>query len=453
MSCFKAYDIRGVWGRDLTAETAYCVGRCLPALLGATRVLVGRDARLSSPAMFAALTRGLTEAGASVDDMGLCTTPAVYYCTAEYGYDASVMITASHNAKEYNGLKISRRGALPVGEDSGLRELEAMTQRPLPPAAAVPGELRPVEYLDAYAAYHRAHLGSLEGLRVVVDCSNGMAGLLARRIFGDAQVTYLYENPDGSFPNHPPNPLLPEAAVPLQRAVREQGADIGVLFDGDADRAAFTDGSGRFIRPDMLTGILAEHYLEQEPGAPVLCDIRTSRGVTEHIARLGGVPHLWKVGHAFAKVKLRELKAIVGGELAGHYYFREFHHCDSALLCADIVLTRLAAAKRAGKTFADLLAPIDVYANSGECNYVTERKDEAIAALRAWVERQPAPPQRFLDFDGIRCDWPDWWFNLRKSNTEPYLRLILEARDASLLAEKKALLERLLNPFLMEPTA
>lgn len=446
MGAFHAYDIRGVWNADFDADTVYRVGRCLPALLGADRVLVGRDARASSPELLAALSRGLAEAGADVDDAGLCTTPATYWLCAERGYPAAVMITASHNAKEYNGLKISRKGALPVGVDSGLKELEAMIAGGLPPKAAKPGAVRELPgALDDYVRFQSLFAPDLSGLRVVFDCSSGVGALVARRLYGDG-AAYLNEELDGSFPNHPPNPLLPEATAALSAEVARSGADLGVIFDGDADRVAFVDETGAFVRPDTMTAVLAEHYLEEEPGARVLCDIRTSRGVTERIAALGGEPHLWKVGHAFAKVKLRELGAVCGGELAGHYYFRDFHCCDSAMLCASIVLGRAAAAKREGRRFSDLVRAIDAYANSGECNYTVPDKDGALAAVRAWADSLP-PPDRVLGFDGVRYDWPDWWFNVRKSNTEPYLRLIVEARTPALLAERRAQIEAVLRPF------
>ena len=428
---FHAYDIRGVWGVDFDAGVVYRVGRCLPGLLGAARVLVGRDARTSSPEIFDALVRGLTEAGADVDDMGLCTTPMTYFFTGERGYEAAVMITASHNPKEYNGLKISRKGALPVGADSGLPELGRRIEGELPPPAPKPGSVRRLDLAEDYLAFHRRWASDLSGLNIVVDCSNGMAGLLARRLFGEGEgISYLNETPDGSFPNHPPNPLLPEATAQLSAEVVRRGADLGVIFDGDADRVAFVDGTGAFVRPDVMTAVLAERFLAREPGAAVLCDIRTSRGVTERVAALGGVPHLWKVGHAFAKVKLRELRAPCGGEL-----------------CAEIVLARAAAAKKEGRSFADLVREIDVYANSGECNYTVPDKDGALAAVRAWVATLP-PPDRALDFDGVRFDWPDWWFNVRKSNTEPYLRLIAEARTPELLAARKAEIEAVVRPFL-----
>jgi phosphomannomutase len=210
----------------------------------------------------------------------------------------------------------------------------------------------------------------------------------------------------------------------------------------------FVDERGEFVRPDIITGILAEYYLEKEPGKPVLCDIRTSRGVTEYVAKLGGVPHLWKVGHAFAKVKLRELGAIVGGELAGHYYFRDFFCCDSAFLCAMLVLGVVAKVKQEGRSFSDLLKAIDPYANTGECNYTIEEKDAAIDAVIEAAKQEFGVPSTFLDFDGVRCEWPTWWFNIRKSNTEPYLRLVAEAQTENELAERKAFIENVLKNFI-----
>jgi len=447
MSAFKAYDIRGEYGVDFDADTVYRIGRVLPSLLDAKTVLVGRDDRASSPEIHAALCRGITEAGADVDDMGLATTPMSYFFTGERGYAAAVMITASHNPPHHNGLKISRRGALPVGGDSGLRELEALIGQPLPAPSATPGTVRRIEVLPDYVAFLRQRLPDLDGLRFAIDVSNGMAGLVVRDVFGD-QAAYLNEAVDGTFPSHSPNPLDPAATVQLREFVAAGGYDLGVIFDGDADRVMFVDGQGHFVRPDLLIAVLAKYYLAREPGAGILCDIRTSRGVTAAISRLGGVTHLWKVGHAFAKVRLRELNAVVGGELAGHYYFREFHSCDAAVLCAQIVLGVVAAAKKRGQSFARLLSEIDIYANSGECNYTVERKAEAMTALRQWAYRD-TPPALELDFDGYRFEWPGWWFNVRPSNTEPYLRLIWEAKDAATLADRRAATEAILAPFLV----
>ena len=450
MSAFKAYDIRGVYGKDFTAETVYRIGRELPSLLNASRVLVGRDARPSSPEIFRALCRGITEAGAEVDDMGLCTTPMTYYFTGRRGYDAAVMITASHNPTEYNGLKISRTGALPVGGDSGLKELEERVMRggkrradAAHTPSAAPHSINTIDVVAEYCDFLKGQLPNLEGLDMAMDCSNGMAALLVHDVFGTLPH-YLFDTIDGTFPNHSPNPLEESATQPLRDYVLEKGLDIGVIFDGDADRVMFVDERGRFVRPDLLIALLAEYYLKRESGATVLFDVRTSRGVKEAIERMGGKSYMWKVGHAFAKVKLRELNAIVGGELAGHYYFRDFYCCDSAMLCAGIVLGVVAEAKRYGKTFSRLLADIDVYANTGECNHVIENKREAMEALRAWAGRQ-GTPTAFYDFDGYRFEWDDWWFSVRPSNTEPYLRTICEARTPELLAQKQREIETILE--------
>ncbi len=446
MGAFKAYDIRGVYGTDFNAETVYRIGREIPVLLGASCVLVGRDARVSSPEIFAELVRGINDSGADVDSLGLCTTPMTYYFTGLRGYEAAVMITASHNGPEYNGLKISRKGALPVGCDSGLKDLERMIATPVRPVAQKRGVLREVDEHGTYVEFLKRNLPDISGLKTYIDCSSGMASLLVHDLFDGFDVDFIYDEIDGTFSKHSPNPLLEETSKELRGRVVETSADMGVIFDGDADRVMFIDEKGRFIRPDLITALLAEYYLAREPGSSVLCDIRTSRGVTEDIIRRGGVPHLWKVGHAFAKVKLREINAIVGGELAGHYYFRDFFCCDAAMLCAEIVMGVVAKAVRNGKTFSDLLAGVDVYSNTGECNFTIEKKAEAIQALATWAESGDRPIRKY-DFDGLRYEWTDWWFNVRPSNTEPYLRVIAEARDATLLKEKKAEIDSILALF------
>ena len=446
MSAFKAYDIRGVYGKDFNADTVYRIGRALPVLLNASCVLVGRDARTSSPEIFDALVRGITDSGADVDDIGLCTTPTVYYFTGLHVYAAAVMITASHNAPSHNGLKISRKGALPVGADSGLKDLERMIGEPERAVAETKGVVRALDVHGVYLAFLKSKLPDLSGLSACVDCGSGMAALFARDVFGSEAVDFIYETVDGTFAEHSPNPLLEETPAELRAIVKEKGLHMGVIFDGDADRVMFVDERGTFVRPDLIIALLADYYLKQEPGSAVLCDIRTSRGVTEAIVRLGGVPHLWKVGHAFAKVKLREIGAVVGGELAGHYYFRDFFNCDAAILCAEIVMGVVAQAVRAGGSFSELLADVDIYSNTGECNYTISDKTEAIQALAEWAESGEAPTQKY-DFDGLRYEWPDWWFNVRPSNTEPYLRLIVEADTPELLAEKKAAIDAILAKY------
>lgn len=434
MKAFKAYDIRGVYGRDLTGDAVYRIGFHLPGLLQAERVLVGYDCRESTPEIFKELSRGIMDSGNIVVDMGLATTPMVYYATASHGFDASVQITASHNPREYNGLKISRGGALPVGYDTGLKELEELVQHaPLQPAAFRGSTLMLPGIRDEYVSFLTGFLEDIKGLRIAVDCSNGMASLIARDVLGEG-VRYMFDTMDGSFPNHPPNPLEEENTDQLRKMVTEEGLDAGVIFDGDGDRVMFVDEKGRFVRPDIITAVLALHFLGSEKGR-VLHDVRTSRGVIEFIERMGGRPFMWKVGHSHAKMKMREIGAVYGGELAGHYYFRDFYNCDSGMLAAVLVLDILAWRNARGLSFSSLVDSIDLYSNSGEINFRTEDKTGVMELLREHFAGDEEPVA-FYDFDGYRLEFARWWFNVRPSNTEPYLRLVVEADDEEMLSSK-----------------
>ena len=445
MSFFKAYDMRGKFGVDFDLDTVWRVGRWLPVVLGVRRVLVGRDARLTSDAVRDALCRGLVESGCAVDDMGLATTPMVYFFTAQMGYEASVQITASHNPADHNGLKVSKAAAVPVGYETGIGELERRVGSGELPPLVEGGCVREVVYRDAFVAWLRERKGDLSGLRFAVDCSDGVAGLIARDVLGEGPL-YLNEVPDGRFPNHAPNPLDVENCEQLMAAVKAGALDVGVIFDGDADRVMFVDETGAFIQPDYLIPIIARRYLRQEPGATVIHDIRTSRGAIEALRADGAKTVMGKVGHAFAKVALRELGAVCGGELAGHYYFRDFFCCDSGELAALVVLEAIAEAKRNGVSFSQMMVPIMCYANSSETNFTVQEKDAAIAAVLDALAVFGAPDARY-DFDGVRIEYADWWVNVRKSNTEPYLRLIVEARDAEMLAARMALLKEVVSAF------
>lgn len=449
MGYFKAYDIRGVYGKDFGRDEVYRIGRHLPALLDADRVVIGRDARLSSPEIFNTLSAGITESGADVYDMGLATTPMVYFATAHGGFPASVQITASHNGPEYNGLKISRAAALPVGIDSGLDELRNRVETAtLPPVSSHAGAVHSYTAKADYLSFLRRYMEDTSGLRFGVDCSNGMASILIRDLVG-TDVPVIFETLDGSFREHSPNPLAPGSSEPLEQLVREQGLDVGIVFDGDADRVMFVDECARFIRPDLITAVLARYvtartFLCNESATPenppvILHDIRTSRGVTEYIRQLGATPYMWKVGHAFAKVKMREIGAVIGGELAGHYYFRDFFCCDSAMLAMLIVLNVCAALKKEGRTFSELIADFDRYHNSGEINIVMPDEDKPLAIKRLREHFSAIEtPLAFFDFDGERLEFADWWYNVRPSNTEPYLRLVIEANAADLLEKRVA---------------
>ena len=448
MKAFKAYDFRGVYGKDFTRDDVRKIGYFLPQLLNTQTILVGRDVRTSSDEIFEALCEGINDQGADVHSIGLATTPMVYYATAALGYDGSVQITASHNPKQYNGLKISRTGALPVGSESGLKELERMvTEDPvIPKQGSQRGSVSMIEIKDTYIDFLRTYTPDITNLRLTVDCSNGMANLLVKDLLGTIP-DYLYDTLDGTFPNHEPNPLEEENVVDLIRAVKSSGSDLGIIFDGDADRVMFVDDTGRFVQPDIITAVLGEYFLKKHGPGTVLQDIRTSRSTTEHLERLGATVYTGKVGHSFAKMKMREMDAIFGGELAGHYYFRDFYNCDSGMLACLIVLQVMKDLHDQGRTFSSLIDAITVYATSGEMNFKIENKEGAIKALVSTAIDE-ATPSRVLDIDGYRVEFPDWWFNVRQSNTEPYLRLVVEAKTESLLNERILMLKGVLSPFL-----
>lgn len=444
MKAFKAYDIRGVYNKDFNKDDVYKVGYFLPKLLNTKKVMVGRDVRETSDEVFEYLAKGINDAGADVYNIGLSTTPMVYFSTAKHGFDASVMITASHNPKEYNGLKVSKTDALPVGYESGLAELEKMMASQNVEPASIKGKIIDFDARTSYLEFFNQYKPNLSTLNVSIDCSNGMGGLLIRDILGDSPH-YIYEELDGTFPNHEPNPLIEDNVADLKKVVAEKQSDIGIIFDGDADRVMFVDEKSNFIPPDLIIAVLGHYLLKKEKGN-VLQDIRTSKAVKEYLAKLGGNIHMWKVGHAFAKLKLREIKAIYGGELAGHYYYRDFYNCDSGILTALIILHVLNELKEKGKTLSSLITEIKAYYNSGEINFKIENKQGAMDKVKEHFE-QLEKPTAFYDFDGYRMEFSDWWFNIRPSNTEPYLRLVMEAKTESMLNEKLTIMKQIINTF------
>jgi phosphomannomutase len=439
MGIFKSYDIRGIWDTQWNGATARSIGQHLPHLLDARRIAVGRDVRLSSEEVFRELARGITEAGCDVADIGLCDTPAVYFATAHFDMDGSVMITASHNPPEYNGLKVSRRSAVPVGYETGLAELEKRVASGVPPARpANPGKVSDLNIRPAYLAHLARFRSDLSRLKAVIDCSNGMAGLFLRDVLHGTGLRYtlMFDEPDGRFPNHPPNPLVEENLAALKSRVRQERADLGICFDGDADRVMFVDETGAFISPDLLIGFLGTYYFtlhpERRDGASRIMtyDVRSSRGVVEFLRSLGAEPTMCKVGHSFAKKLLRDTDGIAGGELAGHYYFRENFFCDSGIIAALIVLEVLCAAV---VPFSRAVSEIGRYFFSGEINFTVSNGPEILQHVKS-----DFPEGTLTDLDGIRIDFPDWWFNLRVSNTEPLLRLVVEAGTQERLEERKS---------------
>lgn len=440
--------MRGTFGTDFDLETAYKVGRALPKVVKGGKWLVGRDCRVTSAAIRDALVKGLSEAGAKVTDLGLCTTPMVYYFTATDGFDGSVMITASHNPPSDNGLKVSMRTALPVGYANGLNEVESIVAADNSDYAeakrrneteVVDGKFvsRYVEFLKSKLTANFSFSASSHPLKIGIDCSNGMASLLVHDVFPDAVV--INDTLDGSFPNHSPNPLKAEAREQIAALVRERKLDCGIIFDGDADRAMFVDENGGFIQPDYLIPIIASTFGDAG-GSRIIHDVRTSRGSIEMIREMGCEPVMVPVGHAFAKPKMRETGAVCGGELAGHYYFREFFGCDSAFLAAIHVLAAFARfrleVENGVSTFSEMMKPIiSRYANSGELNFKVEDKDAAIDRVLAFAAANLPLEVLRSTMDGIRIEYDEGWINVRKSNTEPYLRLIVEAKTEPLMQE------------------
>jgi phosphomannomutase len=436
MKAFKAYDIRGVWGTDLNEEIAYRIGYFLPEVLPAKTYLVGRDMRLSSDTVFANLANGLRDRGVNVESVGLSTTPMIYWATAKYGYEASVMITASHNPSNHNGMKISAKDAKPVGYDTGLNKLEKLVESDIKPVPVdKPGTISEINLYSEYVEFQQQFMGNLDNLKVAIDCSNGASNIFIKRLLGETPY-YINDTLDGRFPGHEPNPLEAENQEQIKELVKKNKCDIGLLFDGDADRITFIDEKGQFISPDLIIAFLGNYFLgEKKQKGIVLQDIRSSRAIQEYLGKLYNAKvETWRVGRAYAALKLRELDGCFGGELAGHYYFRDFYYSDSGIMAALLVLRLLSQFKAQGKSMSMIIKEISGYHNSGEINFTIEKKKEAMDAVRDHFMNLEKP-ERFLDFDGYRLDYHDWWLNIRPSNTEPYLRFLCEAKDEKKLKE------------------
>ena len=431
---FKAYDVRGIYPAELDEAGAYAVGRAYVDEFRPERLAVGRDMRLSAPSMAHAVIEGAADGGAEVLDLGLVGTEMLYFAVGELGLDGGVMVTASHNPKQYTGMKVVRRGALPVGGESGLLDVR---DRALAGdwRDATRGTVRREDVWDAFVerVLSFVDVDALRPLRVVIDAANGMAGAMLPPVLERLpmlEVVRCYFEPDGSFPNHEPNPLLPENREFIVRKTREEGADFGVAFDGDADRCFFVDDAGEFVPGDFTTALFAEQILEREPGGKVIYDVRASWAVPEAIEAAGGVPLVNRVGHAFIKQRMREESAVFGGEVSAHYYFRDFSQADSGtvpfLLMAELV-------SRRGR-LSEVLAPLRArYFITGELN--TPVAD--VAAKLRELEERFGPEGRVSHLDGLSVEADDWHFNVRPSNTEPLLRLNLEARSQELMDAKR----------------
>lgn len=435
---FKAYDVRGIYPEQINEKMARKIGRAFPHVLDdadracGNTVVVSRDMRSHSEPLQKALIEGLRESGLDVLDIGLATTPMNYFAVGHLKASGGVQVTASHNPAKYNGFKFSRHGARPVSGDSGIPLLEKLSKEEEPTLSLHPGKLEQGEIFDAYCDHLMTLLERPEGakkLKVVVDAANGM-GAIYRPLLERAGIELipLYFELDGTFPNHEANPLKLENLQDLCAAVREHGADLGVSFDGDADRAAFVDEHGEPVGNDLTTALIAGEVLEHDPGKPIVYDLRSSRAVAEYIHEKGGKPVRERVGHSFIKATMRAGGAAFGGELAGHYYFKANYTADCAVLAVFEVFNLL---WKTGKTFSELVAPLKRYSKSEETNFQVEDKQGKMDML---AERYSDGEIDYLD--GITVQYEDWWFNVRPSNTEPYLRLVTEASSPEQLDEK-----------------
>lgn len=441
---FHSYDLRGIYNDDFNKDDVYKIGFFIPQLLDTKKVVVGRDIRLSSPEIHEYLIKGITDAGADVDDIGLATTPMVYFATAKYGYKAGVQITASHNPAKYNGLKISKENALPVGYDTGLNLLEKMVLTGEIIPAKIKGKVNERDIRKDYIDFQKNISIDFKNLKIGVDCSNGAVNVILKDIWADAPL-YINDVPDGNFPCHEPNPLLPENTRQMQEFVKTNKCDIGLVFDGDADRVVFVDDKGRHVPPDLIIAVAGLYFFgEQKRQGFVIQDIRTSKSVGEFLKQFNAETYTWKVGRAHAAPKLRELQGLFGGEYAGHYYFKDFFFSDSGILAASVILHVAGNLKKEGKKFSDLIDQIRKYENSGEINFTVNDKPAAIKRVTEYFINLEKP-LKIMDFDGYRIEYADWWFNIRPSNTEPYLRLLLEAKSKDLLNEKLEIITKLIN--------
>src|SRR5919206_2329499 len=447
-SIFKAYDIRGVYPENLDEDVARDIGRAFVKHLDlqGSRVVVARDMRLSGEALEKAFIEGVTEAGADVLDIGLVSTDALYFAVGHLGEPGGAMITASHNPKEYNGLKLCREDAIALSGDEGIFQIrDLILSDELPQPQEYSGSVEEDDITAEYAKHCLSFINTegLRPLKIVVDAGNGMAGKMLPPIFEGLPFEYvpMYFELDGSFPNHPPNPIDPETMGELQERVLAEGADFGAAFDGDADRVFIVDEKGETISGDLLATLVAKNVLEKEPGATIIYSAVCSKALPELVRREGGKPIRTKAGHSIIKPQMRKNDAAFGGEHSGHFYFRDNYFADSGII-AMLTVAELVA--RQEEPISELLAPIDPYVRSGELNFEVEDQDATLEKIEEHYAKQEGAEIDHLD--GLTVDFGDWWFNLRPSNTEPLLRLNVEASDSATMEQRRdELLELMRN--------
>ena len=426
---FKAYDVRGIYGETFTNELAYKIGRAFATFLKCKTVVVGRDMRPHSMPLFNELARGLNEQGVNVIALGICSTPMCYHACGTLQADASIMITASHNPAEWNGMKFTRAQSVPISGATGIADLETLVATEAFAApAATPGTISDYDIMPEYKALvaTRAHVST--PIKIVADMGNSVGTIEATTIDSFIDIDAMYEELDGTFPNHEANPLKADTLVDLQAKVRAGTYDFGVSFDGDADRVGFVDEKGDIVPMDMITALIAEDLLSEEKGV-IFYDLRSSWSVKEVIEENGGTPLMSRVGHAFIKQQMRDHNAIFAGELSGHYYFRDNFFTESsamAVLCVANIVSKT------GKKLSELVAPIQRYFASGEINSTVEDSDAVLDMIR-----NDYSDGKMFELDGVSSEYDDWWLNVRTSNTEPLVRLNLEAKTEALMAAKR----------------
>jgi phosphomannomutase len=426
---FKAYDIRGIYGDTVNEEMALKIGRAFVTFLKCKKVVVGRDMRPHSGPLFEALTKGITMQGADVIDLGLCTSPMSYYANGTLGADAGIMITASHNPGEWNGFKLSREKAIPISGDTGIGDIEKIVNdESFDKEAETHGTVSKHGVIDEYCEHVRKQADLKRPIVIVADMANSMGILEAEAFEGIMEVDPLFNHLDGTFPNHEANPLNHATLTTLQERVKNGSCDFGIAFDGDADRCGFVDENGVIIPMDLITALISEDLLSRDKGV-MLYDLRSSWAVKEVISENGGTPMMSRVGHAFIKEQMRDNNAIFAGELSGHYYFRDNFFTESSSMAAICVANIVS---KSDKPLSELIKPIKRYYASGEINSKVEDTDVVLDNLRKKYN-----DGNMLELDGVSVEYDDWWFNVRASNTEPYIRLNLEAKTPEMMEEKR----------------
>lgn len=442
---FKAYDIRGVFPQDLNEEVAYLIGRAYIQFLNKNepKIVVGRDNRLSSDNLFKNLVKGLVDQGANVTDIGLSTTPLLYFSTAYFNFDGGISITASHNPGEYNGFKLVREKAIPISGQTGIYEIRDLVSAGNF-SSQKKGKIATKEVLNDYKKFNldQFDLKKIKPFKIIIDTANSVSGIVAQRILEglNCEIKYLFLELNGNFPNHLPDPLKKENTEILRQTVKKEKANLGVAFDGDGDRIIFIDENGEQVDGDLIIALLSQMILKENPGEKIIYDIRSSNVVPETIKKSGGIPIIERIGHSFIKEAMRKENALFAGELSGHYYHKDHFFCECPFFVLFKILEELSQSQ---KTLSEIISPFKKYFSSGEINFKVEDKEGLIKELEKKFGNG-----KVSKLDGLRVDYSDWWFLARPSNTDPVMRLVVEAKTKELMEEKSHLLSDFINGWL-----